>query len=132
VRSGSAVGLALVLAVVAAGCAQERPSALSIRNCLRDRGAEDVRFGTFAEAPPGIADDWHGVHYVSWAVSPQRVLDGLLRGTPVDVGLAVVARSDADAVRLRRELAHLQVPFERSGSVLFRAAPGSRLARACR
>jgi hypothetical protein len=64
VRSASALAL---LAFVLAGCARERPSALSIVACLRDQGAE-VGTATFRHyAPAGLRDDWTGVVFVSYS-----------------------------------------------------------------
>ena len=61
----SAAALAL-LAFVLAGCAKERPSALSIAACLRDHGAT-VRTVTFRHSPAGLRDDWTGVAFVSYS-----------------------------------------------------------------
>ena len=123
----SAAALAL-LAFVLAGCAKERPSALSIAACLRDQGAS-VRTATFQHySPPGVRDDWTGVAFVSYSTLDRDHL-GPLGGH--EAGYLIVARSDPDARRLARELQSPRlgagaVPV--AGSVLYTATP---LARSC-
>ena len=123
----SAAALAL-LAFVLAGCAKERPSALSIAACLRDHGAT-VRTVTFRHSPAGLRDDWTGVVFVNYSTVKDDDPIALLRERPREGGLLVVARSDRDAQRLARELKEqtpggLTVPIH--GSVLYTSTPLSR------
>jgi hypothetical protein len=135
VRSAAALAL---LALVLAGCAQERPSALSIAACLRDHGAT-VRAVTFRHSPAGLRDDLTGVVFVNYSTfEPFDVGDlsshrsELLRALAGgESGLLIVARSDADARRVKAELGettegHLSIPIR--GSVLYTS---TAVARSC-
>jgi len=125
VRSAAALAL---LAFVLAGCAQERPSALSIAACLRDHGAS-VGTATFQHySPPGVRDDWSGVVFVSYSTLDPDHLSPL---GGHEAGYLIVARSDPDARRLARELRSPRLggsPVPVSGSVLYTSTP---LARRC-
>jgi len=121
VRSAAALAL---LAFVLAGCARERPSALSVAACLRDQGAT-VRTVTFRHSPARLHDDWTGVSFVSYSSRDPDL--HLLGGT--EAGFVIVARSDPDARRLARELRSprqggIDVPV--AGSVIYTATPLSR------
>jgi len=130
VRSAAALAL---IAVVLAGCAKERPSALSIAACLRDHGAE-VKTVTLRHSPTGPHDDWTGVVFVNYSTfesprGPEELRRALMGG---ESGLLIVARSDADARRLQAEFramtgGSLTIPTR--GSVVYTATP---LARRCR
>ena len=105
----------MLLAFVAAGCARERPSALSIRNCLRDHGVADVELTSVHGAPPGVHDDWTGTQLVTGAYRV-RVPD---TSRTAFAGEAVlVAPSDAEARRIATAYARLGAPVAPRGSVL--------------
>jgi hypothetical protein len=125
----SAAALALV-AFVLAGCAQERPSALSIAACLRDHGAR-VKTVTFRYSPPSLHDDWTGVVFVNYSASePARGSTELERALGSgESGLLIVARSDPDARRLERGLRKMsqgELSIGSRGSVLYTPTPLSR------
>jgi hypothetical protein len=129
VRSAAALAL---LAFIVAGCAKERPSALSIAACLRDQGAA-VRTVTFRHSPAGLHDDWTGVVFVNYSTSePARDRTELERVLASgESGLLIVARSDTDARRLQGEFkatteGDLTIPAR--GSVVYTPTP---LARRC-
>jgi len=134
VRSAAALAL---LVFVLAGCADERPSALSIAACLRGQGATVIST-TFRHSPAGLHDDWTGVTFVSYARDAARFrtfrgsqrseeLRRLLLG---ESGILIVARSDADARRIKRDMGPpgtgevLAIPSR--GSVLYTSTPLSR------
>jgi hypothetical protein len=128
VRSAAALAL---LAFLFAGCAKERPSALSIAACLRDHGA-GVQSVTFRHSPTELHDDWTGVVFVNYSKpEPARGRTALEREFPrSESGLLIVARSDADARRLQREVegmtgGRLAIPTR--GSVIYTATPLARL-----
>ena len=126
-----AAALAL-LAFALAGCAKERPSALSLAACLRDHGA-GVQSVTFRHSPTGLHDDWTGVVFVNYSrPEPGRGRTRLEREFPrSESGLLIVARSDADARRLQGEVKAMSggdLAIPRQGSVIYTATP---LARRC-
>jgi hypothetical protein len=138
VRSAAALAL---LAFAVAGCARERPSALSIAECLRDQGAS-TRSTTFRHSPAGLADDWTGVTFIYYAkAGPEdATLSDLFAGSREpeawtrallgERGFMIVARSDPDAQRIKHEMGNsssgqaLAIPS--SGSVLYTSTPLSR------
>jgi hypothetical protein len=130
VRSAAALAL---LAFVLAGCAKERPSALSIAACLRDHGAT-VRAVTFHYSPAGLHDDWTGVVFINYsksrpATSGLPLLDELQRSLFGEQGLLIVARGDADARRLEgglRRISRGELSIGSRGSVLYTRTPLSR------
>jgi hypothetical protein len=129
VRSAAALAL---LAFFVAGCAKERPSALSIAACLRDQGAS-VQAVTFHYSPAGLHDDWTGVVFINYSKGP--TVSGLpLRGDLEralfgERGLLIVARGDADARRLEgglRRISQGALSIGSRGSVLYTPTPLSR------
>ena len=132
----SAAALAL-LAFVLAGCAKERPSALSIAACLRDQGAT-VHAVTFRYSPAGLHDDWTGVVFVNYSKAERldsQLVGGSLKPGELERalfgehGLLIVARSDPDARRLERGLRRTSqgdLSIGSRGSVLYTPTPLSR------
>jgi hypothetical protein len=126
----SAAALALLVSVLA-GCADERPSALSLAACLRGQGAS-VSSTTFRHSPAGLRDDWTGVTFVSYARKAAGLRATSRRLVPGESGFLIVARSDADARRIKLDIGPPgsgEVPaIPTRGSVLYTSTP---LARHC-
>jgi hypothetical protein len=120
VRRAAFVAFAFALAVVAAGCARERPSALAIRNCLRDHGAEQVRLTRLGEAPPGVHDDWSGVQIVT---ALHEVTAPAPAGPAYAGETVVVAPSDAEARRIAATFRNFGAPVDPRGSLLVLGEP---------
>ena len=108
-----------VLAIIVAGCGREHPSALSIQECLRAHGATDIHLVYLHAAPLGVRDDWTGVEDITFAVRLTRRQVNGLAPLPVSAGgVILLARSETDASRIRRELRELGAVFGRRRAAL--------------